>query len=57
MLTLIRVNRPSRLLSVAIVSVALLVQGAFACTGIVLSSADGVTVPARTMEFSFDIKF
>lgn len=27
-----------------------------ACTGIILKSLDGVTVPARTMEFSFDIQ-
>lgn len=27
-----------------------------ACTGIILRSLDGVTVPARTMEFSFDIQ-
>ena len=26
-----------------------------ACTGIILKSEDGITVPARTMEFSFDI--
>ena len=31
------------------------VQTALACTGIVLRSADGATVPARTMEFAFDI--
>jgi choloylglycine hydrolase len=31
------------------------VQTALACTGIVLRSADGGTVPARTMEFAFDI--
>ncbi len=28
---------------------------ALACTGIVLRASDGATVPARTMEFSFDI--
>ena len=27
-----------------------------ACTGIILKSLDGVTIPARTMEFSFDIR-
>ncbi len=27
-----------------------------ACTGIILRSLDGVTIPARTMEFSFDIR-
>ncbi|WP_297480519.1 choloylglycine hydrolase family protein [uncultured Photobacterium sp.] len=27
-----------------------------ACTGIVLKSADGATIPARTMEFGFDIQ-
>lgn len=31
-------------------------QAAIACTGIVLRSADGATVPARTMEFAFDIE-
>lgn len=30
-------------------------QTTLACTGIVLRSADGGTVPARTMEFAFDI--
>jgi choloylglycine hydrolase len=33
----------------------LTVQTVMACTGIVLRSADGGTVPARTMEFAFDI--
>ena len=27
-----------------------------ACTGIILRSLDGVTIPARTMEFSFDVR-
>ena len=31
-------------------------QPVLACTGIILRSLDGVTVPARTMEFSFDIQ-
>ena len=31
-------------------------QTAIACTGIVLRSGDGGTVPARTMEFAFDIE-
>lgn len=31
-------------------------QSVIACTGIVLRSADGGTVPARTMEFAFDIE-
>ena len=31
-------------------------QPVLACTGIILRSLDGVTVPARTMEFSFDIR-
>ncbi|WP_318464090.1 hypothetical protein [Photobacterium leiognathi] len=26
------------------------------CTGIILHSEDGVTIPARTMEFGFDIQ-
>jgi choloylglycine hydrolase len=34
----------------------LTVQSALACTGIVLRAEDGTTVPARTMEFSFDIE-
>ena len=32
------------------------IQSAKACTGIVLHTNDGATVPARTMEFSFDVK-
>jgi choloylglycine hydrolase len=31
-------------------------QPATSCTGIILKSQDGATVPGRTMEFSFDIK-
>ena len=31
-------------------------QQALACTGIVLHAKDGTTVPARTMEFGFDLK-
>ncbi|WP_242446306.1 linear amide C-N hydrolase [Photobacterium angustum] len=27
-----------------------------ACTGIVLKSDDGITIPGRTMEFGFDIQ-
>tara|TARA_B110000116_G_scaffold100823_1_gene87653 strand:+ start:4596 stop:5681 length:1086 start_codon:yes stop_codon:yes gene_type:complete len=34
----------------------LIVSNALACTGIVLHAKDGATIPARTMEFSFDIK-
>jgi choloylglycine hydrolase len=29
---------------------------AFACTGIILHAEDGATIPARTMEFSFDVQ-
>lgn len=31
-------------------------QAALACTGIVLHAQDGTTVPARTMEFGFDLQ-
>lgn len=37
-------------------AIAIGAQSAIACTGIVLRSQDGSTVPARTMEFSFDIQ-
>lgn len=37
-------------------ALAALSTSAIACTGIVLKSVDGVTVPARTMEFGFDIE-
>lgn len=37
-------------------AIALSAQSVVACTGIVLRSEDGSTIPARTMEFSFDIK-
>jgi choloylglycine hydrolase len=40
----------------AVLIVAFTAQSALACTGIVLKSADGTTVPARTMEFGFDIQ-
>lgn len=36
-------------------SVALAGQAAMACTGIVLHAEDGTTVPARTMEFGFNL--
>ena len=31
-------------------------QAGFSCTGIVIKTKNGVTIPARTMEFGFDIK-
>jgi choloylglycine hydrolase len=45
-----------KLCNVALLITLLGVQSAFACTGIILRSADGVTVPARTLEFGFDIQ-
>ena len=44
--------------AIAVISSVLLVcaNTAYACTGIVLHAEDGTTVPARTMEFSFDIE-
>jgi choloylglycine hydrolase len=47
--------KSNNLLVAAIAALALSSQHVFGCTGIVLDSADGATVPARTMEFSFDI--
>ena len=44
-----------RLLIATAISLLVSAQAALACTGIVLRSADGSTVPARTMEFAFDI--
>lgn len=38
------------------IGMALAASTASACTGIVLKSQDGATIPARTMEFGFDIK-
>ena len=35
---------------------AVLSQPVFACTGIILRAKDGSVIPARTMEFSFDIQ-
>ena len=49
-------TRPSNVLIAAITTLAVSSQYGLACTGIVLNSADGATVPARTMEFSFDIQ-
>ena len=49
-------TRPSNVLIAAIATLAVSSQYGIACTGIVLNSADGATVPARTMEFSFDIQ-
>jgi len=31
-------------------------QAGFSCTGIIIKTKNGVTIPARTMEFGFDIK-
>ncbi|KZX58351.1 choloylglycine hydrolase [Halioglobus sp. HI00S01] len=44
--------------TLALVIIALILgsQAALACTGIILRSNDGATVPARTMEFAFDIE-
>ena len=39
----------------AAVAVAVATQPVLACTGIVLFAEDGATVPARTMEFGFDL--
>lgn len=47
--------KSSKLFVAAIAALALSSQHVLGCTGIVLNSADGATVPARTMEFSFDI--
>ena len=44
-----------RLLPTLLVVVAIGAQSAAACTGIVLRAQDGAVVPARTMEFGFDI--
>ena len=48
-------SRMTKLLHITLLIVALGAQSAFACTGIILRSADGATVPARTLEFGFDI--
>ncbi|MCP4256715.1 MAG: choloylglycine hydrolase family protein [Planctomycetes bacterium] len=46
----------NKLIVAAIAALGLSAQNVLGCTGIVLDSADGATVPARTMEFSFDIQ-
>ncbi|MGB5309022.1 MAG: linear amide C-N hydrolase, partial [Arenicellales bacterium] len=46
----------TKLFNIALVIVALGAHSAFACTGIILRSTDGATVPARTMEFGFDVR-
>lgn len=51
--------RTKRLLSCAVILAACLsmtVSQALACTGIILRAGDGGVVPARTMEFAFDIQ-
>jgi choloylglycine hydrolase len=45
----------SKALTFGFITYFLTAQTVMACTGIVLRSADGGTVPARTMEFAFDI--
>jgi choloylglycine hydrolase len=47
--------KSNNLVVAAIAALVLSSQHVLGCTGIVLDSADGATVPARTMEFSFDI--
>jgi len=44
-----------KILGAAASALALSANVTLGCTGIILRSTDGVTVPARTMEFSFDI--
>jgi len=34
----------------------LFIQGIAACTGIIITTEDGVTIPGRTMEFGFDVQ-
>jgi choloylglycine hydrolase len=51
----LKTSAPLRALAFSILALFLGAQTAMACTGIVLRSADGATVPARTMEFAFDI--
>ena len=55
MTTKLKTSAPLRTLAFSILALFLGAQTAMACTGIVLRSADGGTVPARTMEFAFDI--
>lgn len=43
-------------LACAVCASTVFAQLTFSCTGIILHSLNNVTVPARTMEFSFDIK-
>ena len=48
----------AKIFNIAILGVVALFLGSqtvLACTGIILRAADGATVPARTMEFAFDI--
>ncbi|WP_197469282.1 choloylglycine hydrolase family protein [Oleiphilus sp. HI0125] len=45
----------SRLNTTMVVVLCFLCPSVFACTGIILRALDGTAVPARTMEFSFDV--
>jgi len=45
----------TNLFNIALLIVAFGAHTASACTGIILRSTDGATVPARTMEFGFDV--
>jgi len=47
--------KTTNLFNIALLIVALGAHTASACTGIILRSTDGATVPARTMEFGFDV--
>ncbi|MEJ2475808.1 MAG: linear amide C-N hydrolase, partial [Desulfobacterales bacterium] len=51
-----RIKSSARTACTALFIGALTIQSALACTGIVLRAEDGTLVPARTLEFSFDIE-
>jgi len=52
----LKAKRCSRNVFAALCISALSAQTALACTGIVLRAEDGTMVPARTMEFGFDVQ-
>jgi len=48
--------RPKKIIASLVIFLFIFVQASFGCTGIVIKTENGITIPARTMEFGFDIR-
>ena len=45
-----------KVIAVAFALQMIFLPGAFGCTGIIIKTENGISIPARTMEFGFDIR-